>query len=58
MNVTGPLTFPATGDWNLFQTVTKTGVSLSAGKKMMRIVVDSDGGRADAGSFDTITIQP
>jgi hypothetical protein len=58
VNVTGPLTFPATGAWNVFQTVTKTGVSLSAGKKVMRIVVDSDGGHSDAGSFDTITIQP
>ncbi|HSK79042.1 MAG TPA: carbohydrate-binding protein [Thermoanaerobaculia bacterium] len=58
VNVTGPLTFPTTGGWNVFQTITKTGVSLSAGKKVMRIVIDSDAGRTDAGSFDTITIQP
>jgi hypothetical protein len=58
VNVTGPLTFPTTGGWNTFQTVTKTGVSLSAGKKVMRLVVDSDGGRLEAGSFDTVTVQP
>lgn len=57
VNVTGPLTFPTTGSWNVFQTVTKTGVSLSAGKKVMRIVIDNDAGKVDAGSFDTITIQ-
>jgi Carbohydrate binding module (family 6) len=58
VDVTGPLTMPTTGKWNTFQIVTKTGVSLPAGKKVMRIVVDSDGGHSDAGSFDTITIQP
>ena len=58
VNVTGPLTFPATGSWGVFQTVTKTGVSLSAGRKVMRIVVDSDGGHFDPGSFYTITVQP
>ena len=58
VNVTGPLTFPTTGSWNVFQTLTKTGVSLSAGKKVMRIVIDNDAGKVDAGSFDTVTIQP
>ncbi|HEX7185778.1 MAG TPA: carbohydrate-binding protein [Thermoanaerobaculia bacterium] len=57
VNVTGPLTFPNTGAWNVYQTVTKTGVSLTAGRKIMRIVVDSTGGHSEAGTFDTITIQ-
>lgn len=58
VNVTGPLTVPTTGGWNVFQTVTKTGVSLTAGRKVMRIVIDDSAGAYDAGSFDTISIQP
>jgi hypothetical protein len=58
VNVTGPLTMPTTGNWAAFQTLTKTGVSLTAGRKVMRIVVDDDKGRYDAGSFETITLQP
>ena len=58
VNVTGPLTMPATGNWNYYQTLTKTGVSLTAGRKVMRIVIDDDKGLLDAGSFEKITIQP
>lgn len=58
VNVTGPLTMPTTGGWNTFQTLTKTGVSLTAGRKVMRIVIDDDKGRWDAGSFEKITLQP
>jgi hypothetical protein len=57
VDVTGPLTMPTTGGWGAFQTVTKTGVSLTAGRKVMRIVIDDGKGRYDAGSFDTITLQ-
>ncbi len=57
VDVTGPMTFPATGGWNTFQTVTRT-VSLSAGRKVMRLVVDSDAGYSEAGTFDSITVQP
>jgi len=58
VDVTGPLTMPATGGWNAFQTVTRTGVTLSAGRKVMRIVIDDAAGAVDAGSFDTITVGP
>jgi len=58
VDVTGPLTFPNTGGWNAFQTVTKTGVSLAGGRKVMRLVVDSSAGAVDPGTFDTITVGP
>jgi hypothetical protein len=40
---TGPLTIPNTGGWQQWQTVTKTGVSLSAGVQAVRVVLDSNG---------------
>lgn len=57
VDVTGPMTIPDTGGWSNFQTVTKSGVSLSAGSKVMRIVVDqvSDAGMS-AGSFNRVTL--
>jgi len=42
-DVTGPLTAPVTGDWQAYTTVKKTGVSLSAGTKILRIVFDTGG---------------
>ncbi|HEV2855152.1 MAG TPA: carbohydrate-binding protein [Thermoanaerobaculia bacterium] len=58
VDVTGPLTIPITGGWSVFQTVTRTGVNLSAGRKVMRIVVDRGANNFDEGTFDTISIQP
>lgn len=58
VDVTGPLILPNTGSWNVYTTVTKTGVSLKAGRRVLRLVVDNDLGHSDAGTFDTITVQP
>jgi phosphatidylserine/phosphatidylglycerophosphate/cardiolipin synthase-like enzyme len=41
VNVTGPLTVPTTGAYNLWSTVTKTGVNLQAGTQVWTFVVDS-----------------
>ncbi|MCX7820148.1 MAG: cellulase family glycosylhydrolase, partial [Brevinematales bacterium] len=40
---TGTLTVPNTGGWQNWQTITKTGVSLSAGQQIMRIYCMGDG---------------
>ena len=56
VDVTGPLTMPMTG--GVFQTITRPGVSLTAGRKVMRLVIDDAKGCYDAGAFDTITLQP
>jgi hypothetical protein len=58
VDVTGPLTVPNTGSWLPSTTVTKSGVSLKAGRRVLRLVIDNDLGRSEAGTFDTITIQP
>ncbi len=57
VDVTGPITIPTTGEWYTFQTVTRT-VSLSAGRKVMRLVVDNSAGSSNLCTFDTITVQP
>jgi hypothetical protein len=57
VNATGPLTVPNTGGWSTFQTVTKTGVSLTAGQKVMRVAIDAEPtGGGDAGSFKSIRL--
>ena len=58
VNVTGPLAIPNTGSWSVTAPVTKTGVSLKAGRHVLRLVIDNDAGRDDAGTFDTIAVQP
>jgi hypothetical protein len=37
---TGAIVLPDTGDWQAWQTTTKTGVSLSAGQQVMRLAFD------------------
>jgi hypothetical protein len=39
-SVTGTVSVPNTGDWNIFQWVGKTGVSLAAGQHLLKIVAD------------------
>lgn len=38
---TGPMVVPATGGWGAYQTITKSGVQLTAGQHMMRLVMDT-----------------
>ncbi len=42
-NVTGSLAVPATGGWQTWTTVTKTGVNFSAGSHVLRLYVDTAG---------------
>lgn len=58
VDVTGPLTIPTTGRWNVFQTVSRTGINLSAGRKVMRIVMDKGGRNMAEGAFRTLSILP
>src|SRR5262249_48013083 len=43
VNVTGAITVPNTGAWQTWTTLTKTGVSLSAGQQVVRVVLDTRG---------------
>ena len=57
VNKTGPLTVPNTGGWQSWQTVVKTGVSLSAGPQIIRVVMDTNGSSTNAvGNFNWLRI--
>lgn len=60
VDVTGTMTFPNTGSWSTFQPVVKTGISLTSGQKVMRVVIDSSNSPADTdlGSISTIKLEP
>jgi peptidoglycan/xylan/chitin deacetylase (PgdA/CDA1 family) len=49
---TGSLTVPNTGAWNVYQTVPKTGVSLSSGIQTVRVVMVTAGTSGHVGAFD------
>jgi len=54
VNVTGPMTVPNTGGWQIWTTLTKTGVTLSAGPQVWRLVMDSNGPTTAVGNFNWI----
>ncbi len=58
VDVTGPLTVPTTASWNSVQAVTKSGVAVSSGLHVIRLVIDNSNGALDAGSFQAISLQP
>jgi glucose/arabinose dehydrogenase len=43
VNVTGAMSIPNTGGWQLWTTVVKSAVSLQAGRQTLRIVLDANG---------------
>ena len=51
-NVTGELSVPSTGDWNVYTIASKTGVKLTAGTHVLQLVIDSAGASGAAGNFD------
>jgi beta-xylosidase len=42
VNITGAITVPSTGGWQIWQTVTINNLNLTTGQKVMRIAFDSD----------------
>jgi hypothetical protein len=55
---TGTLTVPDTRDWQSWTTVGKSGVTLSAGRHMIRIKADAAGALGYVANFDSITVAP
>ena len=53
---TGPMTILNTGGWQNWQTITKTGVALSAGQQVMRIVMDTSGTTGYVGNLNYIAV--
>lgn len=56
VNVTGALTIPNTGNWQSYQTVTKSGVSIAAGPQLVKVVMDANGATGWVGNLNSITI--
>jgi subtilisin family serine protease len=52
VNVTGTLTVPSTGGWQAWQTITRTGISLTAGPHVFRLVVDGVGASGYLGNVN------
>ncbi|HEV2845710.1 MAG TPA: carbohydrate-binding protein [Thermoanaerobaculia bacterium] len=56
VNVTGTLTAPTTGSWWTFQYAGQGGVQLTAGRHVLRLVLDTNGVEGIVADFDTILI--
>ena len=54
---TGPIAVPNTGGWQAWRTLTKTGISLSAGQQVIRLVLDTNGATGMTGNFNWIAVQ-
>ena len=56
-NATGPITVPTTGGWQVWRTITKTGVALSAGPHVVRVVMDANGATGSIANFNWFAIR-
>jgi hypothetical protein len=56
-DVTGPIVLPDTGGWNIWQTVTKTGVTLPAGPHVLRLIVVANGSGGTAADINWLAIR-
>ena len=57
VNKTGPIAVPNTGGWQAWRTITKTGVALSAGEQVIRLVLDTNGANGLTGNFNWMAVQ-
>ena len=58
VNVTGTLAMPNTGGWQIWQTVTRSGISLTAGAHRLRIVFDTAGAIGYVGNVNYLKWTP
>jgi hypothetical protein len=56
MDKTGPLRIPDTGGWQAWTTIRKSGVTLSAGTQVFRLVMDTNGATTSVGNFNWIRV--
>jgi hypothetical protein len=56
VDVTGPLTVPNTGGWQSWTTLRRTGVDLSAGQQVWRLVMDANGTTGAVGNINYIGV--
>ena len=58
VNVTGSITMPNTGGWQIWQTVTRSGISLTAGPHRVRIAFDTAGAIGYVGNVNYMKWSP
>ncbi|MBI5472802.1 MAG: carbohydrate-binding protein [Ignavibacteriae bacterium] len=58
VNVTGTIAIPHTGSWDTYRTITKAGVSLTAGEQVMRLAFDANGSAGTPCDVNYISISP
>ena len=51
-DVTGPMVVPDTGGWQSWQTISRTGIPLTAGPHLLRVVIDSNGANGYVGNLN------
>ena len=56
VDVTGPLTIPNTGSYQKWTSVVKSGVALSAGPHVLRVVFDAAGASGGVGNFNYVRL--
>lgn len=56
-DVTGAIALPDTGGWNTWRTVTRTGIALTAGPHVLRLVVDANGSAGTAADLNWLAIR-
>ena len=55
-DVTGPMSVPDTGGWQVWRTISKTGISLTAGTRVVRLVLDKSASQnAAVGNYNFLT---
>jgi len=57
VNVTGAMTATNTGGWQTYTTLTKTGVSVTAGPHVVKLVMDSIGASGSVANFNWIAFR-
>jgi len=54
---TGPISVPDTASWQTWRTVSKSGIALTAGQQVIRLVLDTNGVTGLTGNFNWIGVQ-
>jgi hypothetical protein len=56
-NVTGSIAAPNTGGWQVWKTLTRTGIALAAGTHVIRVVMDADGTGGSVANFNWFVVR-
>jgi len=57
VNVTGAMTVPNIGAWQTWTTVSKTGIAMTAGPHVLRLVMDATGSSGSVANFNWIAMR-